>query len=594
MSSSTIHSQIDNIKITKATSIENNSQLEVEAIAMISGEHSPCYCPITGEVLRDPDTNNLTLLEYTPELITAYASNFSTEEPINFNIDHTDNTWAGQITNLSTKEIDGKLALIAKGIVKNKDWVNKILENKFSGISIETYSNLSEPSKSKLTAISLLNSLPPACSKDKCKTKILTASSKDIISMTFDNSDLIFTDEEQEFLDDLGLNTKAAWDGSASEKKLIDFSRDKSGNIIISKIRKYFLVIEGPSGENGQYTREDLKYPVGSIVNGKPDYVLDGLIASLKRSAGQGLDLKSKIRRIIIKRFGLDMLPPSLKTKATMQFLENDNLGVDLMNAEEDKIKIEVTPPPVVEAKASETEVTKEEPKVETPPIIEAKASETEVVKEELKLEITPPVVESKASENIPVIESALKVESQKVVLSKAEMDEVAIAIGAPSFEAAKDMIEELAEIKSRLNDKAGQWQVDDLQKQIDCLRKENEDLKAFKESVEEKELMDALPRGVWEGEMEINGQMVPKIKMIAEEVRSGGVSVMLKYIKGAASGSVVRGKASEDILENGNPKEIKTKGSSEATEVEELTVDKKEREIKAVQEFSKRYINGR
>jgi hypothetical protein len=582
MNSTKLYSNIANKRITKASNaIENPSTLEILSTIMVEGEHSPCYCPKTNEALRDPDTNNLILLEYTPEILKAYYDNFSKDNSINWNINHRDGTYAGKVTDVNLTTIDGKAALTAKGLIEDPIWISKLKENNFSGISIETFTNLENISESRLTAVSLLDILPPACGKELCSTKILTASTSMIqgdIFVSIDNSDLIFTEEEQEFLDNFGFDTKASWNGPANEKKLLDYSRDKNGNIVISKIRKYFLVVNGPSGEQGQYTREDLKYPVGSIINGKPDFVLDGLVAALKRSAGEGLDLKSKIRRIIIRRFGLDMLPPSLKTKATMLLLEND-LG-DKMDIIEEKTQTES--PPVVETKAAEVEIPKEEPKIEVP-VVATQASATEVPKEEPKIEAL--IVETQAA----IIEVPKEELKPKVVLTKSQMDEVAIAMGAETFEIAKDMITELADLKSRVNDKAGQWQADDLQKQIDCLRKENEDLKAFKNATEEKEIMEVLPKGVWQGELEVDGVLVPKIKLIADEIRHGGVAIMLKYVKGAASGSVVEGKASEEEVKA----EIKTKGSLESVEIEDETANKQEQVIQAVKNFTKRYMKS-
>lgn len=582
INSSIIYSKFEKAVITKAAAIENTSQLEIECVAMVAGEFSPCYCPLTGKAIRDPETNNLTLFKYSPELILAYASNFSLENPINFNQDHIEGSFVGKITNLSTKEIEGNLALIAQGIIEEKEWIKKILENKFSGISIETHSNLVDISQSRITAISLLNSLPPACSKSKCKTSILTASSEEEI-MKIDNSDLIFTEEEQEFFDNLGIDTKASWNGPSSEKKLLDYSRNKDNDIVVSKIRKYFLIVNSPSGENGKYNREDFKYPVGTIIDGKPDYVLDGLVAALKRSAGEGVDLKSKIRRIIIRRFGIDFLPPSLKTKATLQLLENDG---DKMDVIDDKT-IEHLPDSNLESTTVETKATQEEI----------------VITEEVKTEIIPPVIETKAAEE-PVVEIKTEASQEEItklaeavtelkpfpeVLTKAQMEEMVCAeLGVESLETAKDMFKELADIKIELSKKSPQWETDGLQRQINELREKNCELQKFKDSVEEKEIMSALPRGVWEGEMDINGEMVPKIKMIAKEIREGGVATFLKYgMKSKASSS--------EILEGVH--EISTKGSLEPTETplssdEAAATEKKESVIQAVADFKKRYLS--
>ena len=263
----------------------------------------------------------------------------------------------------------------------------------------------------------------------------------------------------------------------------------------------------------------------------------------------------------------------------------------------DDKIKINPLIPEVLKVEVT-TEASKEVPKIETTiPEIPKVEVITEASKEVLKIETTIPEVPkveviTEASKEIPKIETSIT-EILKPVLTKAQMDEVAVAMGTESFDVAVDMIKELADIKSRVDDKAGQWQVDDLQRQICSLKEENKELTAFKEATEEKELMDVLPKGIWTGEVEVDGVLVPKIKMIADEIRKGGVAVMLKYVKGAASGSIVNGKASEDVLENGKPKEIKTKGSSEASEIQDEGSDQKERVIKAVNDFTKKYMNG-
>ena len=449
--------------------------------------------------------------------------------------------------------------------------------------------------QSFLTAISLLDKIPPACNKELCSTKILNtaSSSKEVIRTMIDI-----------------VNTKA-WEGPQAEKRLLDFSRDKNNDIVVSKIRKYFLRVDNPTGVDGKYVRENFAYPVADIIDGKPQYVLGGLIAALQRSAGEGVDYKSKIRRIIIRNFGIESLPPSLKSKASLFLIESDIQGDDLMKDSDDETKItpvleetKVIEKPAVPQVEGEA---KPEPKVEVPDVVkepevvpkEIIAPVVEEIKTEVKVET--PIVEVPKIETpiVPIVASAASKEviipipevKSKVVLTKAQMDCIAEAVGVPSFEAATDIIMQVANLQSSVDNKAGQWQVDSLQQQLNDANEEICELKEFKESVEEKELMDALPRGVWEGTVDVNGEIVPKIKIIAKEIREGGVSTMLKYVKGAASTSVVNGKASE--TDTSKPKEIKTKGSSESTEIEPEGATKKAAEIQAVKDFQTRYMKS-
>jgi hypothetical protein len=234
----------------------------------------------------------------------------------------------------------------------------------------------------------------------------------------------------------------------------------------------------------------------------------------------------------------------------------------------------EVVPPKKEEVVTPVIEVTKTEVKVETPVVtIETPKVETPIV----------PIVASAAS---------TEVITPKVVLSKAQMDSVAEAVGVPTFEDATDIIMQVADLSSKVDGKAGQWQVDDLQRQLCEAKEQIDELTAFKEAAEQKELMEALPRGVWEGTVVgADGVAVPKIQIIADEIRAGGISTMLKYVNSAASASIVNGKASE--TDTSKPKEIKTKGSSEATEIADEGTDKKAAEIQAVKDFQTRYIKS-
>jgi len=98
-----------------------------------------------------------------------------------------------------------------------------------------------------------------------------------------------------------------AWDGSEAERRLIDYARDKDGNIHASKIRAYFGDVEGDGSK-----REDYRYPLGDIVNGRPQYDKEGLISAFVAAMGahghgKELDVARRVARIMQREFPDDL-----------------------------------------------------------------------------------------------------------------------------------------------------------------------------------------------------------------------------------------------------------------------------------------------
>lgn len=74
---------------------------------------------------------------------------------------------------------------------------------------------------------------------------------------------------------------KSGWDGSAAKQSLFSYASDKDDNINKAKIEKFFLVVEGDGSIQSQY-----KYPIGKVVNDKPEYDMEGLKSAFAAAMG--------------------------------------------------------------------------------------------------------------------------------------------------------------------------------------------------------------------------------------------------------------------------------------------------------------------
>ncbi|MFA5764648.1 MAG: hypothetical protein WC929_00680 [Bacilli bacterium] len=103
------------------------------------------------------------------------------------------------------------------------------------------------------------------------------------------------------------------WDGATSKSQLFDFARDEEGNLQKEKIENYFLKVEGDG-----LVESDYSYPVGKIVDGKPEYDLEGLQAAFSAAMGShtGIEhekLAERAANLAKENFGLEMLTDGMK-----------------------------------------------------------------------------------------------------------------------------------------------------------------------------------------------------------------------------------------------------------------------------------------
>jgi len=103
------------------------------------------------------------------------------------------------------------------------------------------------------------------------------------------------------------------WDGATSKSQLFDFARDEEGNLQKEKIENYFLKVDGDG-----LVESDYSYPVGKIVDGKPEYDLEGLQAAFSAAMGShtGVEhekLAERAASLAKENFGLEMLTDGMK-----------------------------------------------------------------------------------------------------------------------------------------------------------------------------------------------------------------------------------------------------------------------------------------
>ena len=103
------------------------------------------------------------------------------------------------------------------------------------------------------------------------------------------------------------------WDGAASKSQLFDFAKDNDGKLQKEKIENYFLKVDGDGSVESDYS-----YPVGKVVDGKPEYDLEGLQAAFSAAMGShtGVEhegLAEKAAGLAKENFGLEMLTDGMK-----------------------------------------------------------------------------------------------------------------------------------------------------------------------------------------------------------------------------------------------------------------------------------------
>ena len=103
------------------------------------------------------------------------------------------------------------------------------------------------------------------------------------------------------------------WDGATSKSQLFDFARNEEGNLQKEKIENYFLKVDGDG-----LVESDYSYPVGKIVDGKPEYDLEGLQVAFSAAMGShtGVEhekLAEKAASLAKENFGVEMLTDGMK-----------------------------------------------------------------------------------------------------------------------------------------------------------------------------------------------------------------------------------------------------------------------------------------
>jgi len=154
-----------------------------------------------------------------------------------------------------------------------------------------------------------------------------------------------------------------AWDGSAAAASLFDWA-EKNGGISKSRLARYFLRVEGDGTKRGDYG-----YPVARVVNGSPQYDLDGCIAAFVAASGgrtgvTDRSLQKKVVSLVVREFGADSLTEGMKEfrKRSMEKYLNTTVAGGKITYEDDDI-IEV---PVVLAKEGVFTGTDGQPRLKT------------------------------------------------------------------------------------------------------------------------------------------------------------------------------------------------------------------------------------
>lgn len=193
------------------------------------------------------------------------------------NRDHLTDTDFGDLTKAF---YDGGLCF--SGLCSSPDDIELISGGAYNGWSIEGEFVATENGDAlKPTRLSLLTEKDPACPSNRCDTLRMAL---------------------------------AAWDGTAATDRLIKFATDEEGNIVRSKIDKYFMEVKGDGTEKGDYG-----WPIGDIKDGEPAYDEAGLMVAYKAASGARGATKdeSKIEKIksIYKAEGWE-LPKGLQGQA--------------------------------------------------------------------------------------------------------------------------------------------------------------------------------------------------------------------------------------------------------------------------------------
>lgn len=272
-------------------------KLEVDIWCLAEGTNIPLVKTGTVDKLLDEKGNQL-FYEATSDLLK--NSVLTSKSDIIFDCNHDLNTNIGNVDKLYLDDEDKPTKLGAKGIVDNPLWIKNIIEDKYSGISIYgKFTQLDGQDSLEISRISFLSKKPGACDKSKCHVK------------------------------EVSVAAVEGWDGNKAKQSLFDFFSDDDGNLQKQKLKKYFLIVEEPGENKGDY-----KYPIGEVIDGAAQITKEGCwtafnFASREDEQKRHPELINKLIRIM-KREGIE-LPPSVKADdQSNKILKGENMTLEL------------------------------------------------------------------------------------------------------------------------------------------------------------------------------------------------------------------------------------------------------------------------
>lgn len=110
------------------------------------------------------------------------------------------------------------------------------------------------------------------------------------------------------------IKENGSWDGDAAKKSLFEWATDpETGELQPKKLKPYFGKVTGDGKSRGDYS-----FPLARVVDGKPEYDREGLIAAFKAARGAhgwgtSPTVAAKVVRIFKKVFGEDELTEGMK-----------------------------------------------------------------------------------------------------------------------------------------------------------------------------------------------------------------------------------------------------------------------------------------
>ena len=271
-------------------------KLQVDIWCLAEGTKIPLVKRDTTEKLLDSEGNQL-FYPVTSDLLK--NSILTSSSSIIFDCNHDLETNLGPVSELYLDNYEKPSKLGAKGTIDNPLWIDKIVKDDYSGISIYgKFADYNGQDSLNISRISFLDKNPGACNKQKCYVKESVAAAE-------------------------------GWDGDKAKQSLFEKFSDDEGNLQKNKLKKYFLIVE-ESGEN----KGDYKYPIGEVIDGTAKITKEGCwtafnFANRENEKKRHPGLVNKLIKIM-KRESIE-LPPSVKAdNQSNKILKGENMTLEL------------------------------------------------------------------------------------------------------------------------------------------------------------------------------------------------------------------------------------------------------------------------